>query len=135
MRRNAFLGYLLIELIVIGLVMAIFKFIPDRQIAATIAGVLFVGVPVLMMGLEYHRRGLSHKLWFCAVLQFWLLFAIPILGMRLLNWGVAFDRLSFLGVAGVTLHQWSSKSYMVMVVFTWWESWKIRQGSREKGHS
>lgn len=133
MRRNSFLGYLLIEVIVILLVMVIFKVIPNRQIAATVAGALFVGVPGVIMFLEYRRAAFQRKIWFLAVFQFWSLFAIPILGMRLLNWGVPFEELAFLGISGPTLHKWSSKSYMVMMVFTLWEYWRLVRENQEKG--
>lgn len=124
MRRNAFLGYLLAEVIVIVLVTMSFKFIPERQVAATVAGVLFVGLPLGMMIWEYRRAGLAQMAWFVAVLQFWTVFALPILGMRLANWGVPFEELSFLGIPGPVLHQWSSKSYMVMMAFTLWGWWR-----------
>ncbi|MGE9746695.1 hypothetical protein [Bdellovibrio bacteriovorus] len=129
MRRNAFLGYLIAELIVILAVMALFRGIPDRQIAATLAGVLFVALPVIMMVLEYRRAELSQFVWFVVVMQFWTLFALPILGIRLMNWGVPFEQLSFIGIPGPVLHQWSSKSYMLMMAATVWSWWKV---SREK---
>lgn len=106
-------------------VMGIFRFIEDRQIAATVAGFLFVLVPLVLMALEYRRAGLREKLWFAGVLQFWVLFALPILGVRLLNWGVPFEQLSVLGVPGPVLHQFSSKSYMVMMVITVWCRFKL----------
>lgn len=106
------------EVIVIFLVMMIFRFIPDRQIAATVAGVLFVGLPVIMMALEYRRARFAESYWYLAVLQFWVLFALPILGLRLMNWGVPFDQLSVFGVPGPLLHQISSKSYIVMMIVT-----------------
>ncbi|WII71351.1 hypothetical protein QJS83_12845 [Bdellovibrio sp. 22V] len=127
MRRNAFLGYLLAQFIVIVLVMAIFKVIPDRQIAATVAGVLFVVLPAVLMALEYKRAELTEFFWFVAVLQFWTLFALPILGIRLANWGVPFDQLSFIGIPGPILHQWSSKSYTIMMAFTAYVWWKLRR--------
>lgn len=127
MRRNAFLGYLIAELIVIFSVIAIFKLIPDRQIAATAAGFLFVSLPIVMMAWEYRRAHLEHFYWFVAVLQFWTLFALPIFGLRILNWGIPFEHLSFLGISGPVLHQWSSKSYMVMMAFTVWTWWRVKK--------
>ncbi|WP_291516622.1 hypothetical protein [Bdellovibrio sp. ArHS] len=124
MRRNAFSKYLLAQAIVIALVMTIFKVIADRQTAATVAGVLFVLLPATLLAFEYRRARFQHIVWFAAVLQFWILFALPILGIRLFNWGVPFDQLSFMGVPGPTLHQWSSKSYMVMMIVTLFVSWK-----------
>lgn len=129
MRRNAFLGYLIAEVIVILAVMALFRGIPDRQIAAALAGILFVLLPVIMMVVEYRRAELSQFVWFVVVMQFWTLFALPILGIRLMNWGVPFEQLSFIGIPGPVLHQWSSKSYMLMMAATVWSWWKV---SREK---
>lgn len=126
MRRNAFFVYLNIQVVIIALVMVIFKFIVDRQVAATVAGSLFVVLPVVLMGFEYKRAQLKHFYWFLSVMQFWTLFALPIMGIRLLNWGVPFDQLSFLGIAGPFLHHWSSKSYMVMMAVTAWVAWKGR---------
>ncbi|UOF02880.1 hypothetical protein [Bdellovibrio reynosensis] len=132
MGRNRFLYYLIAELVVIVLVMVIFRFIPDRQIAATTAGFLFVGLPLGMMVLEYRGAGLEQFYWFVAVLQFWTLFALPILGLRLANWGVPFDQLSFIGISGPSLHQWSSKSYIVMMGFTAGVWFKLRRQSGRK---
>ncbi len=106
-------------------VVALFRGIADRQVAATLAGVLFVTLPVVMMVLEYRRAELSQMLWFVVVMQFWTLFALPILGMRLLNWGIPFEQLSFLGIPGPVLHQWSSKSYIAMMVATAWCWWNV----------
>ena len=120
MRRNAFLGYLMAQVLVILAVLVIFRLIPERQLAATAAGILFVLLPLVLMILEYRRAELQEMLWFVAVLQFWTVFALPILGMRLANWGVPFEQLSVFGIPGPVLHQFSSKSYIVMMAFTAW---------------
>ncbi|MGZ3774701.1 MAG: hypothetical protein ACXVCY_10355 [Pseudobdellovibrionaceae bacterium] len=133
MRRNAFLGYLLIQVIVIVAVTAIFKVIAERQMAAVIAGFLFVIFPVIMMAYEYRRARLLYFYWYICVLQFWIFFALPIFGLRVLNWGIPFDQLSFLGISGNILHQWSSKSYIVMFMATlvgWWKSIKVKRKNR-----
>ena len=124
MRRNRFLAYLLIQFVVIVAVMVIFRVIPDRQIAATVAGFLFVTMPVGLMFWEYKQSEVQETIWFVTMLQFWTIFALPILGLRLFNWGVPFENLSFLGLPGPALHYWSSKSYMVMMAVTairWWK--------------
>lgn len=130
MRRNFFLGYLLAELFTIVAVTIIFKEINDRQIAATIAGVLFVSLPAILIALEYRRAGFKEIWWFVSVLQFWILFALPILGLRVFNWGVSFEQLAFLGISGPILHQWSSKSYIVMVMVTAWTRWRIKRADQ-----
>ena len=120
MRRNAFAKYLLIQFIVVIAVMLIFKLISNHQVAATLAGCLFVGIPVWLMVQEYRRAGFEVFGWYVGVLQFWTLFALPILGLRIFNWGVPFEQLSFLGIAGPLLHSISSKSYLVMMGVTAW---------------
>ncbi|MBO9666933.1 MAG: hypothetical protein J7501_08985 [Bdellovibrio sp.] len=127
MRRNKFLEYLLVQFAVIIAVMIIFKVIPDRQIAATVAGFLFVIMPVGLMAWEYKRAGFEETIWFVGVLQFWTVFALPILGIRLFNWGVPFEQLSFWRISGPALHQWSSKSYMVMMAVTAIRWFKLRK--------
>lgn len=127
MRRNRFSFYLTFQALVIAAVMVIFRVMEDRQIAATIAGSLFVGLPLILMICEFKKEKLNHKLWFLGTLQFWVLFALPILGLRIFNWGVDFQELSIFGVPGTALHQWSSKSYMVWMIITLLTSWKVNK--------
>lgn len=118
MRLNKFLEYLVVQVLVIAVVMVIFAVIKNKQIAATVAGVLFVAMPIILMAREHQRAGFQEMTWFAGMLQFWVIFALPILGIRLLNWGVPFDQLFFWGIPGPLLHSWSSKSYMVMMAIT-----------------
>ena len=117
-QQNRFSIYLMLQAFVIAMVMIIFRVIVDKKVAATVAGTLFVLLPLAMLISEYAIAKLKHKIWYLGVLQFWLLFALPILGLRIFNWESEFQDLSFAGVPGPTLHQWSSKSYMVMMVIT-----------------
>ena len=126
-QQKAFLTYFAVQVVVIFIVMALFRWIENRQIAATLAGVQFAGAPLWMMISEYNRAQLQERNWYWGVLQFWVLFALPILGMRLLNWGVPFDQLSFLGVSAPNMHAWSSKSYTVMMLVTLWEAFKTKK--------
>ncbi|MBX3039436.1 MAG: hypothetical protein KF789_01855 [Bdellovibrionaceae bacterium] len=108
-------------LLVILLVMTFFRVIPDRKIAATCAGLLFVLVPLALMVLRWKEGGPGFSrgprtLWWTGVLQFWLLFALPILGARLLFWETAFEEFTFFGQSGADWHRYSSKSYMLMLL-------------------
>jgi len=108
----------MLQAVVIAAVLVIFKFIPDRKVAATVAGALFVLLPLTLMIFEFSYARLMHKIWYLGTLQFWLIFALPILGLRVFNWDKEFHELSFMGISGPSLHQWSSKSYMLMMVIT-----------------
>ena len=125
----------MLQAFVIAIVMIIFKVIVDRKIAATVAGTLFVLLPLAMLISEYAIAKLKHKIWWIGVLQFWLLFALPILGLRVFNWESEFSDLSFMGVPGPTLHQWSSKSYMLMMVVTvatrMWITFKAKKSAQQ----
>ncbi|MFS4460984.1 hypothetical protein [Bdellovibrio sp. HCB2-146] len=127
MRRKTFLQYFMAQVIVIFVVMALFKWVENRQIAATLAGLLFVILPTVQMIKEYQRAELEEQWWFVAVLQFWTLFALPILWIRLTNWGVPFDQLSLIGIPGPVIHSWSSKSYTAMMILTIWTAFKTKK--------
>ncbi len=118
MRKKYFLVYLLLLAFVVVEVFLLFSLISDRQLAATLAGITFVVVPLALMIVEYRRAQLSEWVWFLSILQFWIFFALPILALRIANWGVPFGELSILGIPGTSLHEWSSKSYMLIVIVT-----------------
>lgn len=97
-------------------VVLLFRLMPDRQVAATLAGIGFVFWPVLFLVSEYLRRpalNTSHII----VLSVFLLFsAMPIFLLRVLNWGVPFDQLSFMGIPGSVIHKVSNYIYILMLV-------------------
>lgn len=116
--RKTFGLEMVVLALTVPLVMLTFRLIPDRKIAATVAGILFVLGPILMV--RSHRRlpwrpG-PDRLWWAAVAQFVLLFAIPILGLRLLFWETPFEELRFFGVPGPQWHRLANTSYLIMAV-------------------
>lgn len=120
MRQKRFLAYLAIQAFVILSVVFIFKLNGDVKVASAQAGTLFVLLPVLLGGYEWKKYGLSRKSFYAGLLQFWIFFALPILGLRLFNWDVDFNELAFLGVPGPTLHQYANHSYLLMMALTLW---------------
>jgi len=126
MRQKRFLAYLAVQAVVIIVVVFIFKLNADVKLASVQAGTLFVLLPLVLGGYEFKKYGLSRKSFYLGLLQFWVLFALPILGLRLLNWETPFSELSFLGVPGPVLHQYANHSYLVMMALTLWNY--IRRG-------
>lgn len=120
MRLKRFLAYLAVQAFVIIAVVFIFKLNADVKLASVEAGTLFVLLPVILGGVEFRKAGFSRKSFYLGLLQFWILFALPILGLRLFNWDIPFNDLSILGVPGTTLHQYANHSYMVMMALTLW---------------
>lgn len=118
----------LLLLVLIPLVVMIFRVIPDRKTASVVAGALFVLVPLIVILWRRRLRPRPLMLWWVAVGQFWLIFAIPILGVRLANWDVEFAQLTWWGLSGTEWHQWSSWSFFAMLlgllISEGWQWWK-----------
>lgn len=117
MRKALGFDFIILALTV-PLVVLCFRLIPDRKVAATVAGILFVLGPVAMA--LVHRKlpwlGKVDVLWWVALAQFFLLFAIPILGVRLLYWETPFEEIRIFGQPGPLWHRLANTSYLVMAV-------------------
>ncbi|MBY0555521.1 hypothetical protein K2P97_13400 [bacterium] len=114
MFKISYLAQISLLVIWVVVVMALFRLIPDRQIAATIAGAGFILLPSAFLFSE-----LSHTkhVWHLFTLGFFLaMSAFPIFGLRVLNWGVEFDTLSILGVPAYFLHKISSYLYFLIIL-------------------
>ena len=114
------MAYLALQVLVIVSVVLLFKLITEVRLASTLAGILFVILLIALGGYEWKRHGFDRKSFYIGLLQFWVLFALPILGLRILNWETAFSELSILGVPGPLLHKYANHSYMIMMVLTLW---------------
>lgn len=117
MRKVLGFDFLVLAL-TIPLVILCFRLIPDRKIAATVAGVLFVSGPLLMawMHLKLPWLGRADWLWWAALAQFFLVFAVPILGVRLLFWETPFEEIRIFGQPGPLWHRLANTSYLVMAI-------------------
>lgn len=117
--------FLILILWVVG-VGLLFKFSPDRQVAGAMAGIVFIGIPLVLLASEL-RRSPKHMYQVVTVSVFLLLSALPIFLLRVLNWGTDFNELSLLGVTGPQLHKLSNVLYIAMIVTTaccWYQTWK-----------
>lgn len=120
MRLKSIVLDALLLILTVPAVILIFRMVPDRKVAATFAGLLFVLVPVAMMVHRWKNplpTRSANAVWWVGVLQFWLLFSLPILGSRLLFWETPFEQFTFFGFSGTQWHEFSSKSYTMMCVF------------------
>jgi hypothetical protein len=108
-------------------VMALFKFIPDKQVASVVAGMGFVLFPILFLVSELKgSKQVTHIL----VLSVFLVFsALPIFFLRIFNWGSDFGSLEILGVSGNSLHKASSYLYMVMLLSSIYHFVKLKKKS------
>lgn len=111
--------YLLGHGAVVLTVLALFASIHEKQLAAVFAGGLFILSPLLVLTNEIRQQKLilalkSFSVWGC--LQFLILSALPVFLLRVTNWGVPFDQLSMLGVAGPDWHRFSNISFLLMLL-------------------
>lgn len=114
--RNRYRQYLTIEALVILLVMGSFRFIPDRQIAAVVASFLFLTSTLGILYYESKFPGFPKKVSFYTLLGFLCLSIIPVMSLRFFNWGVPFEELSMLGVAGKDLHKFSNYMFFAVMI-------------------
>ena len=98
----------------IVVVLALFRFIADRQLAAVFAGSGFILLPLWVLYSEI--VGSRNRFHIFVVLFFLLTSALPVFLLRVLNWGVEFGTLSIIGISAATLHRTSNFTYLAMLV-------------------
>ena len=125
--ENPYRWLLAFNFFVVLAVMALFRWIENREIASVFAGSLFLLSPSLTLISEWRL----HQSWksFAAItsLIFLLLSALPIFLLRLMNWGVPFENLSLVGFSGPQLHQASNGMFFLMLGGLWWGSQQMKK--------
>lgn len=118
MNRKDLIIFLIAQLAVVIAVGLIFKIIEDRQIAATVAGALFV---ILSIGFAFRAVAWwrwRYSLSFWSALFFGAAVAMPMLIQRVRHWGVDFSEVRVWWMSGPEFHSLSSKIFMVMTLAT-----------------
>lgn len=114
--RNRYRQYLSIEALVVILVLASFRFIEDRQIAAVVASFLFLSSTLGILFNEKRYPDFVKRVSFYTLLSFLCFSIIPVMSLRFLNWGVPFDELSMLGIPGRDLHKMSNYLFFAVMI-------------------
>lgn len=115
-KRNRYRNYLTIGLLVFLAVLAIFRFIEDRQVAGVLAGSLFTGVFLSIFIYEIRKPSPWKRLSVYGTGLFLLSSALPILGLRLAYWGEPWGEVYFMGIEATQLHLISSRVYVAMMI-------------------
>lgn len=124
---NVHLLYLLLCFLTVPTVIAIFKNIHPKNIAAIYAGSVFVGLSLSVIFMEFHlkRKLLIFSPSFWGALLFMLVFSLPMLVTRALNFNVAFENLEILFMNAQQFHKISNYGFIFMsIVFLF--DWFIR---------
>ena len=114
--RNRYRQYLSIEALVILFVLGSFKFIPDRQIASVVASFIFLFSTLGIIYWEKRFEGWQKRVSFYALMMFLLIAVIPVMSLRLMNWGIPFEDLSIGGIPGEQLHKVSNYLFIAMMI-------------------
>ncbi len=115
-KRNRYRNYLTLGLLVFLTVLAIFRFIEDRQVAGVLAGALFTGVFLSIFIYELRLPAPWKRLSVYGTGLFLVTSAFPILLLRLAYWGEPWGDVQFLGIEATQLHFISSRVYVAMMI-------------------
>jgi hypothetical protein len=93
-----------------------FKLIHPKEFASLFAGSSFVIGCFVVLYAEWLRFHHLKSLTSIATMLFLFLFAIPIFGVRLLNYGIPFDQLKVWGIPSPMMHGLSNYGFILMVL-------------------
>ena len=118
LKFNRFLVYLFFEIALIFAVTFIFRMNADRKVAALQAGGLFITLPLCLFIKEWKLTKSLNKFFLFSLLQFWVVFAVPMILMRLIHWDLDFSQIQVWGVPAELFHRISNSSYILIMVAT-----------------
>lgn len=84
-QRNRYRNFISLEVLVVLIVLASFKFIPNKAIAATLAGSAFFISTAVILWIEKSKAGFQKRPTFWAALIFMLFGVLPIGVLRLMD--------------------------------------------------
>ena len=108
----------LVEAIVVGLVIAIFRLIENRIVAGGVAGTVFVLLGLLIVILVWKKGGRWKALSLYAGGVHLFGVALPLLITRMMNTSMPFDAMFVWGLPGPVFHKMSNYVYLVMMATT-----------------
>lgn len=104
----------------IFIVGALFAFISEKRIAAVIAGLGFIIIPMLLIFSEFQLGDGKKSVVTWAAIVFLVLSALPIFCLRVFNWDSEFNELTFIGISANFLHRASNILYFVVIAAVCW---------------
>jgi xanthine/uracil permease len=110
--RSALFRLLLLGINIV-LVILLFQMIPEKKVAATIAGFTFIGTSSALFWLSFCGTRIPKAFTPWVAGGFLILVAIPMVAVRLLNWSMEFTDLSVWGIPGQEFHQLGSRLFLL----------------------
>lgn len=114
---NRHLLYILLSLLVVPIVIFIFKNIQPKNLAAIFAGTTFLSLSLFVVIFEFQASKskivASYSFW--GAFLFMLLFSIPMLSVRIMNYEIAFENLEILFMPATDFHRASNTGFLIMM--------------------
>ncbi len=114
MKSKVYLYQFLVLLFWIVIVILLFKFISEKQVAAVFAGVGFILWPTLIFAYEWNQKP-REKIYLGILAIFLVANALPLFLLRVLNWGADFSSLSLFGIPATRFHATSNILYLLVM--------------------
>lgn len=124
-----YLSELLVYLVWGICVFAIFSLIKNKQVAGSVAGVGFLVLPLFFLVQECKQPKRNSKLHRGVLLSFLTLSVLPIILLRVFNYGVDFDTLSVFGIPAQKIHRYSNLLYLLMMASAFYH-WRLQKSKR-----
>lgn len=118
MLRKKFLTFLFLEVATTLLVILIFRYTPSRNVAGVMAGSLFISVGAYIVFNLKAKSARFKTFTFPAALVHLFVTAIPLLTVRLMNWGTPHAELSVWGLPAPTFHMLAEKIFLILMLCT-----------------
>ena len=109
-------------------VFLIFTLIENKQVAGSVAGVGFLLLPLFFLIQEFKQPQRKSKLHMGVLLSFLILSVLPIILLRVFNYGVDFNTLSVFGFPAQKIHRYSNLIYLLMMASAFYR-WKFRKAA------
>jgi hypothetical protein len=124
-RKKKIQFILFLQAITVPLVIALFRFVEERSVAASVAGLwfCFIGTYIVITSSKWPPRWRSPVLVISAIFTF--VVAYPMLVVRSMNWAIPMSEVRIWGIPGDVFHHLSNIVYLAMVVATVWELRKV----------
>lgn len=123
--------FLFIEFLVVLTVLLLFRWITDRLTAGAMAGGLFLFSTVTILVIEWIQTRRA-TFAFLGGLVFLFGGVLPILALRWLSWGEAFETAELMGIAGGQLHRTSNLLFLVFLIGIYVSLQRVRAVERNE---
>ena len=114
---NRYLLYVILSFLTVPIVIFIFKSIQPKNLAAIFAGSTFLSLSLFVIFYEFtiNKAKIIFSLSFWGAFLFMMIFSIPMLFTRIMNYDTAFENLEILLMPAPIFHKASNTGFLIMM--------------------